>query len=330
MSFVKIGQHLSEGERISPKEARTVMSERSIRPTVGQAFVQSPSFEKPGLQNLSFVRLSTSSSGTRSGNDLSQIPIHNGHINHQEFRNPQGTMPTSSGTLGNLSPRADHLHEPRVRRRSSSLLSNSSEEIIIFSGRKRAKNKTLSTIKRPISREWSSEDTEGFIGLTKLSSLIDPPSMKYEHTSKPCRSTSPEGASLGKSSSTKECANIIKRGWANPDNPNPIVLHTSKKTRKYKLLADHVVDTNKIDEDDSSTIDQVSNAPDDSSTDSMELKISSGGDMANIKGSSRNQKSGGSGFELVLKEPNSPDLTVISTQVSDPGVIAQRRQRVFK
>ena len=209
VSFVKIGQHISEEGRTCLKEARTVTSECSIRPIVGQAFVQSPSFDKLGLQNPSSERLSTSVNGNRSGNDISQIPIHNGYFNHHEFRKPQGTMPISSGSLGKLSPRADHLHEPRVRRRSSSILSNSSEEIILFSGRKRAENKKSNATKRPVSREWSSEDTEGFIGLTNLSSLIEPPSMKYEHKSKPCRSTSPEGASLRKSSSTKACADII-------------------------------------------------------------------------------------------------------------------------
>lgn len=330
MSFVKIGHHTSEAGRTSPEEAGTTISEPSNRLSVGQVPIQEHFCENPGLQYSSSLGLSASPNGERSGNDFSRITKHNEHINHHEVIKPQETIPPSPNSLGNLPPYADHLHEPGVRRRSSSPLSSSSEEIIIFSGRKRAKNKTPSATNKPISRDGSGNDKPGFINLTNLSSLIDPPSISFERTSKPSRSISPEYPFLGTTSFMKEGANLMKRGRAIPDDPNPTGSLGSKKTWEYEVPADHVINTHRIHEHDGSRIDQGSVVSDDSSTDSLEFQFSSREHMAHVKSTLRDQKNRNSNFRLGLRRKSSPELAVISIQVSDLSVYCMEATKSFQ
>lgn len=319
MSFVKIGHHTPEEGRTSSEEAGPIISGHVNIPSFGQAPIQGLSFAKLGLRNSSSLRLSTSS-GKRSGNDPMQLPKHNENNSHHEVIKLQGIFPTNLGSLGSLPTHADHLHERGVQRRSSSPLSDSSEEIIVFSGRKRSKNETLNSTNRALSCEGNSEDIPGFIESTKLNSLVDHPSMKYEPTSNPSRSTSPGGASLEATSFMKRCADVVERRRAISDDPNHTGLLRSKKTQKYEVLASYAGDTDKIDGDDSSAIDQFSDLSDVISTDSMEYKFSPRGDMAHVEESSRNEKRRDPDLRLVLKKKGPPSLTVSSTQVSNPSL----------
>lgn len=320
MSFVKTGHRTFDEGRNSPEEAETTISEPPNSLSNGQASIQDFSLDNPSLQDSLSLRPSASSGGERSGKDIMRIPKYNGRINRHEIIKPQGIISKSTNSSGSFPPRANHPHEPAVRRRSSSHLSSSSEELIIFSGRKQAKNKTPSATNTPISREGTGEDAPGFIGLTKLSSLVDLPSTKCECVSKPSRSTSPEGASLGTTPCIKQPANVTKRGRALPDDPNPTSLGRSKKTRKYEQRPDLVIDTNRVYENDGSRIDQVSGVSDDSSTDGKELRFSSREYMAHVKSPSRNQKNPDSDFRLVSREKLFPELEVFSTQVSNLSV----------
>ena len=317
MSFVKTGHRTFDEERNSPEEAETTISEP---PNSLSASIQDFFFDKPSLKDISSLRPSASSCGERSRNDIMRIPKYNGHISHHEIIKRQGIISKSTNSSGSFPPRADHLHEPAIRRRSSSHLSSSSEEIIIFSGRKQAKNKTLSATHMSISREGMGGDAPGSIGLTKLSSLIDLPSTKCERVAKPSRSTSPEGTSLGTTPFTRQLANGTKRGRALPDDPNPTSLRRSKKNRKYEQCPAHVIDTNQIHEDDSSRIDQVSGVSDDSSTDGIELRFSSREHMAHVKSPSRTQKNPDSDVRLGSRENLSPELKFVSPQVSSLSI----------
>lgn len=320
MSFVKLGHHTFDEGRKSPEEAEITISKPSNSISVGQTFVQDPFLDQLGLQNSSSLRPSASSGGDISRTDITQIPKYDGHINHHEVLKPQGTTSSSMNSLGGFPQCADHVHEPGVRRRSSSHFSNSSEEIIMFSGRKQAKNKRPNATNAPISREGRGEDTTGSIGLTKLSSLIDPSSIKCERVSKPSRSASPEGASIGFIPCTKHGTNAIKRGRVLPNDPNPTGSLSSMKTRKYEQLDDHVIITNQIHANDGSRTDQVSDVSDDSSTDGMDFRFSSRGYVAHIKNPPRNQNNREPDFRLFLGEKVSPKLKAVSTQVSGLSV----------
>lgn len=318
MSFVKIGHHTSDEGTISTEEAETKMSGPSKKPSFGQTSIQGPSFGNLGVQNSS-SRISTSSECKTTGNDLTQPRKHNEHVIHHEVVKPQGTILAS---FGSLPPHRDHLPERGVRRRSPSSLSNSSEEIIIFRGRSQANAKTSSTTNRSTSCVENSENILGFVGLTKPDRLVDPPSTKHERTSKSSRSISPEAASLGETSLTKQSADSTKQGRSIPDKSSPIGLRRnrySRSPRKYGILADHIANTDKI-EDNGSAIDRFSDVSDDSSTDGTGFEFSSVELMAYIRGAPGVENSHDDDHRVLLKKNLPSELTHISTQVSDPDL----------
>lgn len=316
VSFVKIGHDTSEEGTISTEEAGTIILGPLNKPSVAQTPIHGSSVGRLGLQNSSSLSIPTSSNHNQTENDFTPLAKQNENVIHHEVMKPQGTILAGFSTLP---PYADPLLKRGGRRRSSSPLSNSSEEIIIFSGRKRATAKTPNATNWSTSFVESSEKLSGFMGLRKPNSLVVL-STAYERTCNPSRSTSPEGASLGAASFTKELADVTKGGRLIPDESNPIGLARSRNTRKYEILANYVADTDKIDEDDSSAIGQFSDASEGNSTDSGECKTSSKKHMAHFTGSPRNGKKHDLDYRDLLKNDISARRKAISTQVSDPSI----------
>ncbi len=226
------------------------------------------------LQHSSLFNISTSSKLTE-GKD--QQTKENGSINHYELFQPHDT---NLRDFGSLTPNADYLQQRGVGR-SASPTSTSSEEIIIFGGRKRP----IAAKPHPATFQTSSgENSEALpcpIGLTSTK-IVPPPyitlceptlSADRDDTFSPSRSASADGASPGGASLQGALLRDIERESSISEESIKLNMGRSRNMREYEILADQLDNTGQSNEDDISAFDELSDVSDHHSTGLGQRKV---------------------------------------------------------
>lgn len=317
VSFVKVGRAPSEEETLSTEEAATTTGGPFSIPSSAETSVHAPSLGRLGPQDSAALGTSTSFNHNETRDGFTQKPKQNEHASQREVAKPQGAILAS---FGGLPQHSDHLPRGEVQQRSSSPMSNSSEEIIIFGGRKGPAAKKVNATNRLASFVEGNGHLSGFMR-SRPSDEVDLLSTVHERTSNSSRSTSPDGSALGGASFTRDLADFTKEGCLAADKPNAVFPMRrfpmiSRNTRKYEIL-DNQLD--KSDEDESSAGDQLSNVSENNPTGSGEQKILENNNDRLID-SPENEIKYGPDYKIMSRKDSSAGLKVISNQVSDPSV----------
>jgi hypothetical protein len=229
------------------------------------------------LQPSSLFNISTSSNLTEGKDSFTQQSKDNGFINHYELFQPHDT---NLRDFGSLTPNADYLQQRGVGR-SASPTSTSSEEIIIFGGRKRP----IAAKPHPVTFQTSlgenSEDLSCPIGSTSTKIVLPPyitlcePTLSADRddTFSPSRSASADGASPGGASLEGALVRDIERELSISDESITINMGRSRTTREYEILADQLDNTRQSNEDDISAFDELSDVSDHQSTGLGQLEV---------------------------------------------------------
>lgn len=316
VSFVKVGRAPSEETILSTEGAATATGGPFSNPSSAEISIHDPSLGRLGFRNFAALGISTSSNHNETRDDFTQKLKQIEHTSHREIAKPQSAVVAS---FGGLPQHSDHLPRGEVKQRSSSPMSNSSEEIIIFGGRKGTAAKTMNATGRLASVVESNGRLSGFMRSRPSDELVDLLSTVHERTSNSSRSTTPDNSALGGASFRGDLADFTEEGWLAADKPNAIFTMRNRNVRKCEILDNQLTSPDKSDEDENSAGDQLSNISENDPTEHGKQKILKNNNYRWID-SPDDEIQYRSGHKIMLTKDSSAGLGLISNHVSDPSV----------
>lgn len=254
VSFVKKGHNASEEESLSAEEAGTVMQGSFTNPPAAQKVLndigKGTDFQPPAP--LSFPACSDHH---QSEKGFTRPSKRNGHDKSSGDFQPQGTGHTSWDSSHS---QRDDFPQQDGRSRFPSLLSNLSDEIIVFRGRKQAPAEALNATGSSASLVERKGRFRNFSERKLPTNLVDPLMTLDGWASSSSRSSSPDGVALGGFTSLGEHTTVVKEGDMFPDNFNLKNSKMNEHAQKFVNVANCIGDTHHSDDNGSSTDDQRS------------------------------------------------------------------------
>ena len=180
---------------------------------------------------------------------------HKKHFHLSESIKPQAPVLT---VYSHLHPRADQIPKPEARQRSSSLGSNSSEEVIVFRGRERAAARTPKSTDQLTSFVKKSGSLSRITKLTSSNNPFDSLLTTNDCTFNSSQSASPHDAS-SQSPFFEERDWGTKGGYLVSDISKPKSPARNINPPKYQTVPDFLAKPEQIDENDSAIAEQLSN-----------------------------------------------------------------------
>lgn len=283
VSFVGISHCIPNEDKMPVSELGTTILEPLTKPAVPEEPRHGYLLGRLSLQDSSALPCSTSTSFDERGDGLTQFCISNQSFSQHKIAKQQDVVLVN---CGDISPHAAlHAGPPYLEEapRLSSPMSNSSEEIITFCGRKRPEAKTLDATSQPASSAHRDRTPLGLMGSRHSNNLTgslgtppcEPAFRAPIRINSPCPHPLPiNGTSRGGAFKGKLLYRT-NRGLLTLDKRNTRNRNGTRLSRSYEALSDYIANLDEADEGNNSADDDLSDVSTAISSASGEQKINS-------------------------------------------------------
>jgi hypothetical protein len=272
VSFIRIGYTFNE-DKMPVTELGAIFLEPLTQPSVQEEICHEYLLSRLSLQDSSALTYPSSTNLYETRDCFKRFSTNKSSFSQVKTTDQQNVIAMD---CGGMSPQADHLYQQEASRLSSPM-SNSSEEIITFCGRKRPETKTLNTISQSAYFAQRGRTPLGFIG--SCNSLGVPQCESALHAPRGINSPCPHLLPINATSLMGVCKGKLphnsKRGPSTSEKSNARNRNKKRHPRSSEALTDSTANLDETDNGNGSTVDSLSDVSNANSSDSGQQKFSS-------------------------------------------------------